>query len=92
MTDPRTFHRHSEKTQAAIQKANDTLAPLCRPDSPDPAQVSVDDLRQVCLTLERADELLAQADELLRKQPMPGCPLAIDAPAARAVNVGRFEA
>ena len=46
MTDLRTFHRHSEKTQAAIEKANDTLAPLCRPDSPDPAQVSVDDLRQ----------------------------------------------
>jgi hypothetical protein len=49
-------------------KPSTHLAPLCRNDSPDPAQASVDDLRQACLTLQRADRLLAQAGELLEKQ------------------------
>jgi hypothetical protein len=39
MTDHRVFNRHREKTTAAIRKAIDTLAPLCRHDSVDPAPV-----------------------------------------------------
>jgi hypothetical protein len=56
--------RHIEKTREAIQRSLDALAPKCGYHCNDPAMVSVDDLRQLCLTLKRADELLQQARDV----------------------------
>jgi hypothetical protein len=72
-TNQRTFERHNTKTQEAIRKALDNLARSLRNADGsgsdfDTAIVSVDDLRQACLTLERCAEFLRRAGELLIRE------------------------
>jgi hypothetical protein len=65
-TDQRTsFARYSEKTQNTIYKLVDRFEPHARYDSPDPVEITLDELRALLLTLKRANQLLVQADELL---------------------------
>jgi hypothetical protein len=68
MIDQRTFTRHSEKTQQAICKLLVRFEPHARHDSGEPVEISLDDLREIVLTLERCEKLFKQASKLLEKQ------------------------
>jgi hypothetical protein len=61
MIDQRTFTRHSRKTQQAIRKILVRFEPHARHDSRDPVESSLDELREILLTLERCEKLFKQA-------------------------------
>jgi hypothetical protein len=68
MSDLRTFHRHHAKTHAAIRKLVERFEPHARYRSRDPVELSLDELREILLTLSRCETLLVQAIELLQRQ------------------------
>jgi hypothetical protein len=67
MTNQRTFRVHSEKTRLSIAKLINRYQAHARHDS-DPMEISVDELRELLLTLERCEALLTQAGEMVEKQ------------------------
>ena len=63
------LHRHIDKTVAALHKIHARFGPHAQHDSRDPVELSLDELREGLLAVERAEQLILDMCKLLQKPP-----------------------